>query len=127
MPRGPAPQWRARKEPIADDWLLASVNEAGGHGQHHPETGFYAQLVMRGLADRAEAETWKQALHRSAVYLRRWKIADIGVSAKIERSGSGYIIRYHAVNKAHAQNYVVTKYGPDPSKWPYWARGRTAP
>lgn len=126
MPRGPAPQWRARREPIADSWLMASVEQAGGHGSHHPETGFYAELIMRGLADRAEAEEWKRALHRSAVYLHKWKIADIGVSARIERSGNGYIIRYRAVNKAHAQSYIVRTYGEDPSKWPYHARGRAS-
>jgi hypothetical protein len=126
MPRGPAPQWRARKQPVADDWLLASVSQAGGHGQHDGETGFYADLVMRDLADRPEAEEWKRALHRSAVYLHKWGLADIGVSAKIERSGGGYIIRYRAVNKQHAQSYVVRTYGPDPARWPYWARGRAA-
>lgn len=125
MPRGPAPQWRARKQPIADDWLLASVEEAGGHGKHDAQTGHYHPMVMRGLADRAEAEEWRRALHRSAVFVCRWKIAEVGVSAKIKRRGSEYVIEYVAINKAHAQNYVVTKYGPDPSKWPYWARGRT--
>jgi len=126
MPRGPAPAWRVRKEPVADNWLLASVNEAGGHGKHHPDTGMYAEMIMRGLANRGEAEEWKRALHRSAVYLHKWGLADIGVTAKIERSGSGYIIRFAAVDKTHAQNYVVSTYGPDPTRWPYWARGRAA-
>lgn len=126
MPRGAAPAWRARKEPVADDWLLASVNQAGGLGKHHPETGHYKHLVMRGLASREEAQAWKQALHRSAVYLHKWHIADVGVSAKIERAGKGYIIKYFAVNKSHAQAHIIKTYGADPARWPYHARGRAA-
>jgi len=127
MPRGPAPQWRARKQPVADNWLLASIEEAGGHGHHDAQTGRYADMVMRDLADRAEAEEWRRALHRSAVYLHKWGLATIGVSAKIKRRGGEYVIEYVAINKAHAQNYIVTTYGEDPSRWPYWARGRSTP
>jgi hypothetical protein len=126
MPRGPAPQWRARKEPVADDYLMASVNQAGGQGSHHPETGFYAELILRGLADRAEAEEWRRALHRAARYLDKWGICPIGVTAKIERAGGGYLVRFKAVDKKIAQGYVVRVYGPDPSAWPYHARRRGA-
>lgn len=124
MPRGPAPAWRARKQPVVDDWVLASVNEAGGPGKHDPVTGHYARLVIRGLADRGEAEEWRRALYRCAHYLTRAGVADVGVSAVIKRAGSGYLIEYHAVDKTLARKHVMDKYGPDRSKWPYDPRRR---
>ena len=51
MPRGPAPGWRQRKEPVTDDYILAAVTKSGGLGKHDAN-GHYATLVIKGLADR---------------------------------------------------------------------------
>lgn len=126
MPRGPAPAWRARKQPVLDDWIMASVNQAGGLGKHHPETGHYGELVIRDLADREEAGEWKAALYRCALYMCRNGIADVGMHAEIERDGDGWLIRYKAVDKTHARAHVMAKYGKDRTKWPYDPRRRGA-
>jgi len=127
MPRSPVPEWRRRKEPIVDDWVLASVQQAGGPGKHHPETGHYATLLITGLADRAEAEEYVRALNRCALYLHRAKIADVGMSAKVEQGPAGYVVRFKAIDKTLARQHVLQRYGPDRSKWPYDPRRRTAP
>lgn len=125
MPRGPAPAWRARKEPISDHYLLASITQSGGIGQHGPD-GAYSELVIKGLATREEAAEWKRSLHRCAVFLHRNKIADISVSTKIERAGSkGYIVRFTVWNKTHSRAYVMKTYGSDPNLWPYNPRNRS--
>ena len=124
MPRGPSPAWRARKEPVVDDWILASVAKAGGLGKHHPQTGHYADLIIRGLADKEEAMEWRRALFRCAHYLNRTKQAPLSMSAKIERDGKGYRIVFRAVDKTLARAHVLARYGPDRSKWPYDPRRR---
>jgi len=111
---------------VVDDYILASVTRAGGFGKHHPVTGHYAELVIRGLADKAEAVTWQQALYRCAHYLNRTGRAAVSMSAKIERDGSGYRIRYRAVDKTLARKHVLEKYGTDRSKWPYDPRRRNS-
>lgn len=126
MPRGPAPQWRARKPPVVDDHILASVNQAGGLGQHHPITGHYGTLYIRQLADREEAAEWRRALFRCAHYLARNGVADVSMSASIKRAGSGYEIEFKAVDKTIARAHVMAKYGTDRSKWPYDPRGKIA-
>jgi hypothetical protein len=125
MPRGPAPGWRQRKEPVLDNYVLASVTQAGGIGKHNPE-GHYAELIIRGLADRDEAKEWQQALYRCAHYLNRTGQAAVSMSAKIERDGDGFRIRFKAVDKTHARAHVMRKYGPDRSKWPYDPRRKGA-
>ena len=47
VPRGPAPGWRARKQPVLDSHILAAVNAAGGVGKHN--AGHYGELVIDGL------------------------------------------------------------------------------
>ena len=126
MPRSPAPQWRQRKEPVLDDYVLASIEQAGGHGKHHPETGHYATLVITGLADREEAAEYVRALNRAALFLHKYKRADVGMSAKAERTATGYQVRFHAVDKTLARAHVLRKYGSDRSKWPYDPRRRIA-
>jgi hypothetical protein len=123
MPRGPSAQWRARKEPVSDHYLLASVTQAGGIGKHD-ERGAYAELVVKGLADREEAAEWKRSLHRCAVFMHRNGIADISVSTKVERAGKGYQLRFTVWNKTHSRAYVMKTYGPDRSLWPYDPRRR---
>jgi hypothetical protein len=124
MPRGPAPAWRARKEPVVDDWIMASVERAGGIGKHHPTTGHYAELVITDLADKAEADEYKRALFRCAHYLNRTGQAPLSMSAKVERDGAKYKITFRAVDKTLARAHVLAKYGNDRSKWPYDPRRR---
>jgi hypothetical protein len=120
MPRGPGPGWRARKPPVLDDWLMTSVQRAGGPGKHHPETGHYGELVI-ACADVTEARNYSQALYRCARYLSKWRIADIGVSVDRpkKRADGTWGITFRAVDKTLARNHVMEKYGPDKSKWPY--------
>lgn len=127
MPRGPAPAWRARKPPVVDDHILASVEQAGGIGRHHPDTGHYATLYIRGLASREEAAEWSSALYRCAHYLHRHGLADVSMSAKITRSAKKpgtWEIEFRAVDKTLARKHVMEKYGADRSKWPYDPRRR---
>lgn len=124
MPRGPAPGWRSRKEPVTDDYILASVSQAGGPGRHHPDTGHYAELLITGLTSKEEAAEWRASLFRCAHWLTRNRGAEVSMSAKIERDGSGYRIRFAAVDKTIARQHVLTKYGPDRTKWPYDPRRR---
>jgi hypothetical protein len=110
MPRGAAPPWRARKEPILDNHLHASVTQAGGV---HDERGHYAELVYAGCESRERAKEIVRALHRSAYHL------GVSVTAKPEKSGDTWSVRYKAINKEHAKAYVLGTYGSDRSKWPY--------
>ena len=122
MPRGPAPGWRQRKQPVLDDYLLASIHQAGG--KHHPETGHYAQLVIAGCASMDEAREYVRGLHRSGRYLVKYAIADIGINAKIRKNDGKFDVEFSAVDKAMARKHVIEKYGPDRSKWPYDPRRR---
>jgi hypothetical protein len=131
VPRGPAPQWRARQPVMVqgahvataqeiDAYIMASVNGAGGLGKHHPTTGHYATLYIRGLKDREEAEAWSRALYRCAHFLNRHRIAEVSMSVKIVRlKPSGYEIKFTAIDKTIARAHVMAKYGTDRSKWPY--------
>jgi len=124
MPRAAAPQWRQRKEPVLDDYVLASVEQAGGFGKHHPDTGHYAEMVIRGLPSREEAQEYVRALNRAAMWLHRNRGAEIGMSAKIEHTAGDWRVRFHAIDKTLARAHVLAKYGPDRSKWPYDPRRR---
>ena len=127
MPRGPAPSWTYRRPPVTDDYILASVTQAGGIGQHDPATGHYAEMVIRGLADMDEATEWKNSLYRCAHYLNRKGIAPVSMSAvSIERDGKYLAIRFSTGDKTYARRQVLRKYGPDRSKWPYDPRQRGA-
>jgi hypothetical protein len=127
MPRGPVPSWTFRREPVTDAYVLASVKQAGGIGHHDPATGHYAEMVIRGLGSMDEAAEWKNSLYRCAHYLNRKGIAPVSMSqAKIERDGTGFLIRFRAGDKTYARQKVLSKYGPDRSKWPYDPRQRGA-
>lgn len=129
MPRGPAPSWRARKEPVLDHWIWASVQRAGGLGKHHPTTGHYADLVITGLADRDEADEYKKALHRCAFYLHRTGAAPVSMSTdRPARAVDGtYVIRFRVIDKTYAKAAMLARYGNDRSKWPYDPRRRATP
>jgi len=128
MPRGPAPSWRVRKEPVVDHYILASVNQAGGLGRHHPQTGHYGTLVINDLADAAEADEYRRALYRCAHYLNRTGTAPLSMSAdKPVRGINGrYSITFRAVDKTLARQHVLQRYGADRSRWPYDPRRRGA-
>src|SRR5487761_503395 len=119
MPRGPAPGWAVRKQPVLDDYIMASVAQSGGLGKHHPQTGHYGELVIRGLATRDEALEYKRALYRCSHYLSRHGVAPLSMNAKIESTGDGFQVRFSAVDKTLARQHVLARYGPDRSKWPY--------
>ena len=118
MARGPAPGWRARKEPVSDDYLLAAISQAGGPGKHDPATGHYATLIIRGLKDRDEAKEWDLSLYRCALWLTRNRNAGISVSTKIEGSAGAYSVRFSVFNKTHARAHILQKHGTDRSGWP---------
>ena len=111
MPRGPAPPYRQRKEPVRDDWLQQSVERA--NGRHHPETGHYAPLVIADCGSREEANEEIRALHRAGRRL------GLSVMASVTRRGNVYDVEFRAVHKSYARAYVVRKYGQDRTRWPY--------
>lgn len=108
-----------RKEPITDGHILASIRKAGGIGRHHPVTGHYGELVLDGISTIEEAREWSRSLYRCAHYLNRTGRAPVSMSAKIERDGTGYRVRFKAIDKAIATKWTEKKYGSDRSKWPY--------
>lgn len=129
MPRGPAPSWRARKEPVLDHYIWASIRRAGGLGQHNRQTGHYADLVITGLATSDEVTEYKNALHRCAFYLHRKGQA--AVSMKVDRPvrqpDGTWSIRFRAIDKTYAKAAMLARYGQDRSKWPYDPRRRGTP
>ena len=110
MPRAGAPQWRRVKPPDLTEHVQASVNQANGV---HNELGHYAELIYSGIEDRPRAELIKRNLHNAARRL------GFSMSAKVERDGEGYRVRYRAIDKVHARAYMLSHYGEDSSKWPY--------
>ena len=120
MPRGPAPQWSRRKEPILDDHLRASVTQA--NGVHDPDTGHYAVIHYTGCGTRERAKEIKQALHRSARHV------GVSVSTEIVKAGDGtFTVKYRAIHKSFARKYMIDHYGPDTANWPYRPRERNTP
>lgn len=114
MPRAAAPSWRQRKEPILDSHLQASIDQAAGR---HNEQGHYSTLVYTGCETRERAKDIVRALYRSARYLK------CSVSAMVKPAGDGtFNVEYKAISKAHARAYILEKYGPDRSRWPYSPR-----
>lgn len=122
MPRGPAPGWRARKEPVVDHWVLASIDRAKGR---HDKTGHYADVVIAKIATRDEAREWVRALHRSGRYLTKYTRHQVGIHTdRPVRDGNGWKLTFRAVDKAYARKSVIDRYGPDRTKWPYDPRRR---
>lgn len=113
MPRGPAPQWRARKPPLLDDHILASMSQP-----MNEETGFYGALVYTGCKDENRAIEIKQALYRAA------KRQGVSLVTQIMSSGKEYQVRFVAINKSHGRRHLVKTYGTDRSAWPYDPRKR---
>ena len=120
MPRGPERPWRAQKGPLLDAHIQASIAQ----GQD-PATLHYGELIedefAPGQALNAHLATeFKSALYRAA---RR---QGVSLVATIEQlPGGRHQIRFRAVDKAAARAYMIQRYGPDRSKWPYNPRNRT--
>jgi hypothetical protein len=123
MPRGAAPAWRQRKEPVRDDWVLASIQRRPRPG---PD-GHHAELHITGLDTREMAREEIRALHRSARFLTKYSEHNVGVRAHIRKTSSGYYVQFWAVDKTAAKKYVLDTYGPDRSKWPYDPRRKGNP
>lgn len=126
MPRGPAPSWTQRKPPILDDYIWASISRSGGLGKHHPETGHYSTLVIKGLASKEEAAEYHRALYRCAHYLARHGTADVSmhIDRPKQQPDGTWILSFRAIDKTLARQHVLARYGPDRSKWPYDPRRR---
>lgn len=102
-------------EPILDDEIRASIALAKNfHGpdSHDYDKRFHATLIYGGLKSEAEAHDIRKALYRSASYLGH------SLQHKIEKTMSGYQVRYTVVCKECARAYIQVKY-PDPDKRPY--------
>lgn len=119
MPRGPAPQWTKRLEPILDDHLRASIDAADG--SYDPETGHYATLLYTGCATRERAKEIVRALYRSARHMK------VSVSATVLPADDGsFTVQFVAIDKSFARKYVLEKYGTDRGAWPYNPRRKGA-
>ena len=114
MPRGPAPSWTRRKEPVLDAHVLASINA----GPMDAETGFWPEILYAGIETHDRAVEIKRGLYRSAKHL------NVSMKADIESSGGGYQVRYRAISKKHARAHMVKTYGTDRSNWAYDPRQR---
>lgn len=117
MPKGPAPQWRQRKEPVLDHVLQASVDQAGG--KYDPQTGQYAEVHYRGIETADRAKEIVRSLHRSGRFMK------LSVMTKTVRDGDGYKVICRAVNKEHARKYIQEKAGGDPRNLAYNPYART--
>lgn len=126
MPRGPSPAWSARKQPVLDDYIWASVQQSGGLGNHHPQTGHYGTLVITGLSSREEAKEYHNALYRCAHYLNRHGTAPLSMHTDkpVQQADGTWSLSFRAIDKTIARQHVLAKYGNDRSKWPYDPRRR---
>lgn len=101
MPRGPAPNWSAKKPPYTHDHVQASV--AGGL---NADTGHYTTLIYQGCETKERALEIKRSLYRCAKHL------GYSMHAQIEDApGGGFQVRFKAIDKATARAYVRQKYG----------------
>jgi hypothetical protein len=118
VPRGPAPQWKRLKEPLLDEHVKASVNAVDGIPDS--ETGWYGTLHIADIESRERAKELKQALFRAA------KRQGVSMNAEIKDAVDGTLyIEFRAISKAHARAFIIKKYGPDRSKWPYDPRRKS--
>lgn len=100
MPRGPAPNWSAKKPPYTHDHVQASVARG-----LNAETGHYGTLIYSGCETKERALEIKRSLYRCAKHL------GYSMHAEIEPAGDGYQVRFKAIDKAAARAYVRKKYG----------------
>lgn len=104
--------WTRRKEPILDDYLRASIDQA--NGQYDPETGHYATLHYVGCESRERAKEISQGLYRAARHVK------CSVQATVLPADDGtYTVEFRAIDKSMARKYVLQKYGTNRANWPY--------
>jgi hypothetical protein len=114
MPKGPAPQWRARKQPLTDEHVQASV------AQGMNAEGHYGVLVYGPIDDPARALEIKRSLYRCAKFLGYAMHADIE-----QRTDGKHQVRFKAIDKAKARAHIAQKYKDRPHELPYNPYERT--
>ena len=95
---------------MLDHLILASVDQASGRYNEH---GHYGELIYSGCDTRARAEEIKRALFRAGKHTGQ------SVSAKIEKTGDQWQVRFKAIDKTMARSYMLSHYGDDRTRWPY--------
>lgn len=109
MPKGPAPQWRARMQPLTDEHIQASVTQG-----MDPETGHYGELIYGPCDTQERALEIKRSLYRCAKHLGYAMKADIE-----QRPDEKYQVRFKAIDKARARAYIAAQYKDRPHELPY--------
>lgn len=114
MPKGPGSPLRPRKHPLTDDHIQASVARG-----MDPETGHYAELVYGGIETEARALEIKRSLYRCAKFL------GYSMKADMERTATGWQVRFRAIDKAKARAHIAAQYKDRPHELPYnpYAKG----
>lgn len=115
MPKGPGAPIRPRKQPLTDEHIQASV--AGGMDAE----GHYQELVYGGIETPERALEIKRSLYRCAKHL------GYSMKADVERTASGYQVRFRAIDKARARAYIAAKYKDRPHELPYNPFARVKP
>lgn len=115
MPRGPERQWRAQKQPLTHEHVMASVQG----GMVDTAKGHYKELVYTGIETKERAAEIKRSLFRCGKRLGYSIKADVE-----EAAGGGFQVRFKAIDKAKARAWMIKTYGADRSKWPYNPRYR---
>ena len=111
MPRGSAPEWKRRKEPILDHYIQALLDRANNQTDEH---GCYGTLVYAGCQDFSSADEIRKALYRSACHMK------VSLSYKIKKADDGtWNVEFSCYPKAVGKAHVVNHYGEDRSKWAY--------
>lgn len=120
MARGPQRPWRLQQEPLLDAHIAASV--AGGQD---PATLHFSELTEdeingQQIRDAEAARQLKNALYRAARRYNLTASTKVSLSAKVEKRADGtYQVRFRAIDKAAGRAYMIQRYGPDRTKWPY--------
>lgn len=99
MPKGPGSPLRPRKHPLTDEHIQASVARG-----LDPVTGHYAELVYGGIETQERALEIKRSLYRCAKFL------GYSMKADIEQAGTGYQVRFKAIDKAKARAHIAAEY-----------------
>lgn len=111
MPRSAAPLWKRRLEPVLDHLIHASVQQTAGKTDEH---GRYGEIHYKGCTTRERATEIRRAAFRSKRH------TGYSVSASIKKDTDGtYRVVIQAVDPSMARKYMIDRYGPDRSKWPY--------
>lgn len=116
MARGAAPLWKTKASHTIEmmPYVSASINQGG----MDDATGRYTELVVTGVKTRDRAEVILRGLFNAARH------HEVSMTARIETIPGGYQVRFTAINKKHARAYILAKWGPDRSQWPYDPRRR---